>query len=323
MSYRYKIPSSLTHEEVGDAIRFRQGKVYEVNRAQTISSGLNSLSTYLDEFFVQPTPVGCGGKLVYLYNFTDTAISMIDSNNAISIAEPLDYLDRAGEPVFGGCIIVEVIHLNQAGQLSDNSNNYLKHRRAALAGLDLGMPAENCYNDNSRYDSILTKAIENQRMRFVIGDVGELFKKYGGAFFISDADAVITAVTNPELIWIHPRSSHDVKKKARPNIGAVDSLGVDISINDTAHRYERAFINLSGQAIEVPIIRDNSIPDGVTIWSNIYAVGTRPGFYSFDDKTMPMKIYSNTMDAIAGGSVDKLLESALLEQKNALAKEKD
>lgn len=319
MTFDYVIPSRLEHADMRQPLRFRQQLDVRLP-IPSIMVGCVVYSEIADMIQRKSTPVGCGGKTVYLYNFTDTPLCMIDNKNGIIIVEPFVYAGNLEMSDIEGSIVVEVVYNNQDPTLSQSSLKYLNQRRSALVGLELGVPSENIYNDSSSFDTMFTKSNENQRFRYIINNGSEILRKYNGAFYLDDVDIVIGSTRDSSKIWIHPKSDKDVKIKARSRYSEVTSLGLDISINDNHHVFDRAFINIAGRALEVPVTRDPAVDEGVWLWYNVHDPGTAPHRYKLVDS--PLKIYTNITDAISGGSPEKLIEKEILSEKTTFQKDK-
>lgn len=321
MSFEYVIPKRISSTDMVKPIHYRQGKDTRLLPPQ-VSAGFTVFSEVSD--FVQGihTPTGVGGKTIYMYNFTDIPLVIVDSTNAIVIVEPVEYSGTRDISHLQGSIIVEVVYNNQDKMISKSSQVYLDQRRRALVGLDLGTPAENCYNDDNEYEDIYSKASTNQRFRYVITNPLDVLKKHSGAFYMSDLDIVIGTTSNPKRVWIHPKSDRLVKKRARPRMRPTDSLGVEMYINDLHHVYDRAFINISGKVLEVPVLRDPSIPEGSVIWFNVHDPNTPPEHYDINSPECPIKFYTNVTDAEAAGNPEKLIEKAIMEEKAKLNQDK-
>ncbi len=321
MNFEYVIPKRLDAKEYIAPQRFRQNKDAR-QYSPLVSAGALVFSEIADHVQRMVTPTGVGGKLVYVYNFTDTAICMIDSRNGIVIIEPLQYSGMRDITNLLGTVMVEVVYHNQDQVISKASEVYLEARRDALVGLSLGVPTDNLYNTDHLYDTIATKASEVQRHRYTITKVSEILHRYGGAFYLSDVDIVIGEMRNPSKIWVHPNSESELKAKARPHGKLDESLDVTVCINDNHHVFDKAFINISGTALEVPVTRNPSQPEGISVWFNVQQPGTRPKMYAFDSKECPLKIYTNQTEALGAGSSEKILEKELLEGKAELARQK-
>lgn len=321
MKFDYVIPKRLDGDDYITPQRFRQNKDARLYIPQ-VSAGVTVFSEIPDHVQRMVTPTGMGGKLVYVYNFTDTALCMIDSRNAIVIIEPLQYSGMRDISNLLGTIVVEVVYHNQDKMISKSSEVYLEARRDAFVGLTLGTPTDNMYNSDHAYDTLFTKAAETQRFRYTIPKVAPLLDKYDGAFYLSDIDIVIGEVINPSKIWVHPNSEPTLIAKAAPHGKVGESLDVNVSINDNHHVFGKAFINISGTALEIPVTRDPSQPEGISVWFDVRVAGSKPTFYTFDDKTCPLKIYTNRTDALGNGSPEKVLEQQMLEEKGRIAREK-
>lgn len=321
MSFEYVIPRRICSADMVKPIHYRQGKDSRMLPPQ-ISAGFTTFSEISDIVQGITTPTGVGGKTIYLYNFTDTALCIVDSSNALIIIEPVEYAGTKDISHLQGSIIVEVVYNNQDRMISKSSEVYLDQRRRALVGLDLGLPAENFYNDDNDFDNIYTKASTNQRFRYTITKPLDVLKKYHGAFYMSDLDIVVGTLHNPKRIWIHPNSDRIVKKKARPRMKQSESLGVEMYINDLHHVYDRAFINISGKVLEVPVLRDPSIPEGSVIWFNVHENNSIPEHYPITDQECPIIFYTNMTDAEAAGNPEKLIERAIMEEKAKLNRDK-
>lgn len=321
MNFEYVIPKRLDAQDYIAPQRFRQNKDSRLY-SPIVSAGALVFSEIADHVQRMVTPVGVGGKLVYVYNFTDTAICMIDSRNGIVIIEPLQYSGMRDITNLLGTVMVEVVYHNQDQVISKASEVYLEARRDAFIGLTLGVPTDNLYNTDHMYDTIATKASEIQRHRYTISKVTSLFSNYGGAFYLSDADIVIGEIRNPSKVWVHPNSEPELKAKARPHGKLDQSLDVTVSINDNHHIYDKAFINISGTALEVPVTRNPSQPEGISVWYNVQQPGTSAKLYAIDGKDCPVRIYTNQTEALGAGSAEKILEKELLEGKAELARQK-
>lgn len=321
MSFEYVIPKRISSADMVKPIHYRQGKDSRTLPPQ-ISAGFTVFSEISDLVQGITTPSGVGGKTVYMYNFTDTTLCIVDSTNALIIVEPVEYSGTRDISHLQGSIIVEVVYNNQDKKISKPSEVYLDQRRRALVGLDLGIPAENCYNDDSEFETIYDKASTNQRFRYVITKPLDVLKKYHGAFYLSDLDIVIGTTCNPKRVWIHPNSDRLVKKKARPRMKTTESLGVEMYINDLHHVYDRAFINISGKVLEVPVLRDPSIPEGSVIWFNVHDPTCRPEHFDIKCPDCPIIFYTNITDAEAAGNPEKLIERTIMEEKAKLNRDK-
>lgn len=319
MTFDYIIPSRLEQSDMRQPKRFRQQSDVRYP-LPSISLGCTVYSDIPDLIQRKSTPIGVGGKTIYLYNFTDISLCMIDSKNAITIVEPFVYAGNQDMSDILGSIIIEVVYNNQDTALSQSSLIYLNQRRSALVGLELGVPSENFYNDSALQDTIFTKANENQRFRYVVDRGSDTIRKYGGAFYLEDLDIVIGNVHDLSKVWIHPKSDIDVKVKARPRHSKVKSLGIDITINDNQHYYDRAFVNIGGKVLEVPVIRDPSMKEGVWVWYNVHDPGSAPQCYPVEES--PLKVYTNKMDAQSAGSPEKLIEKEILNEKTTLLRDK-
>ena len=321
MNFEYVIPKRLDAKEYIAPQRFRQNKDAR-QYSPLVSAGALVFSEIADHVQRMVTPTGVGGKLVYVYNFTDTAICMIDSRNGIVVIEPLQYSGMRDITNLLGTIMVEVVYHNQDQVITKSSEVYLEARRDALVGLSLGAPTDNLYNTDHMYDTIATKASEVQRYRYTISKATTILSDYDGAFYLSDVDIVIGEIRNPSKIWVHPNSESELKAKARPHGKLDQSLDVTVSINDNHHVYDKAFINISGTALEVPVTRNPSQPERISVWFNVQRPGSRPQFYAIDSKECPIRIYTNQTEALGAGSAEKVLEKALLEAKAELARQK-
>lgn len=318
MTFEYVIPTRLDPADMRKPARFRQ--LPDRYLVPHITIGCTVYSDTMDILQQKPSPSGTGGRSVYLYNFTDTPICMIDSKNGIVIVEPFVYAGSQDISDWQGTIVVEVMYNNQDSRLSESSLIYLNQRRYALVGLDLGVPSENLYNDVNDFDNIFTKANENQRHRFVIDNAVSVLNKNGGAFYIEDVDVIIGSTLDKAKIWIHPKSDKNALARARPREPNISALGIDISINDIQHLYDKAFVNLASSVIEIPVTRDPSRVEGVTVWYNVHDPGSSPQIYSFAD--CPLKIFTNKTDAQSVGSPEKILEKEILKEKNNFQREK-
>lgn len=321
MSFEYIIPPEVKNAEL--AAPYFLSQVAGPNDIRTqLSVGKMHYTEILDRVQCTFTPRGIGGRLVYVYNFTNFPICLIDNTNAITIIDSAYNSNLVPQDGLHGKIIVEVATNNQDQKISQMNDAYLKRRREAFVGMDLGYHGDNCYNDEAYDNTISAKASQNQRLRFIITDPLALFKDNGGAFYLRDANIVIGMMNDPNKIWLHPDSEKTIKLKARPKMKNTESLGVEVYINDNEHVFDKAFVNVAGEVLEVPVTRNANEPNQISLWFDVHSQGTTPMHYKFDDRNCPVEIYRSRADALSGGSPDKVIDKEILEIKAKLAKEK-
>lgn len=320
MEPQFIVPQRIAPEDMLNPTRTVHGPSDRF-LTQAIAAGFITYSDAADFAERRCVATGSGGKTIYAYNFTASPICMVDSNNAIMIIEPIPYAANRDLASIQGSIIIEVVYNNQSQNLSKPCEAYLRHRKAALEGLEFGTVVDQMMNDDLVH-TFVEKASMNLRQRFTITEPDNTFQKYGGAFYVEDLDVVIGSTSNLNRIWIHPRSNPDVLKKARPRSTEVNSLGMEIYINDLRHAYDKAFVNISGKVVEVPVIRDPSMPEGYSIWYNVHEPNSKPQRYPIDGVDCPIKFYTNVTDAQAAGNPERLIEQKILEEKAKLNQSK-
>ena len=319
MSFNYVIPPQMDKGDYTTPALSRQD-VYGHMSMVGQSNAANRIGGHYCGLIDESFPSGIGGIYVKVYNFTDNPIVMVDCANGITILEPISRFDGNGETP-PEVLTIDVMYLNQDKRISPESASYLRDRIIALTGCDLPYPAAHGMNGQGE-DNYINRANTNRRYRFVVPAGRDTMNKYGGAFYFEEADIVIGTIKDSKQVLIHPKSDDALLAKARPRLEAVKSLGSEIGVNDTAHRYERVFTNVFGSVMEIPITRDPAKPDGVMLWENVHQHNTQPTHYSLDDKDMPVKLFSCRKSAEVGGSPEKLVELQLSQDKLRLAEEK-
>lgn len=295
-----------------DTIALRRGEQNPLSRSIYSRCGTVSISRITDiSLGVSLQAAGVGGSTLQIYNFTRQPISIIDSSNAVVIIEPIR--DSCNESsIYQDQVIVDITHGSDYDSATPEMGEYLRQRELAFRS-----QPKDCIlsNEVNNYPKVgLTKFLH----RFTFDRFDELLASYDGAMYFQEANIIFQSLTKPNDIAIHPQSPTTLKDAAGFREDKLKpSFKFSLGLNDNAHNFEKAFVNLSGEVVELEISRDPVLEDGVRVYQQGRAT-RKPivEFYPLEQLGQsPYTIYRTRQDALEGGDRLKQKEYEAVEQK--------
>lgn len=259
---------------------------------------------------------------VILTNYTNHPLTLIDRDNRARTIEPV-CLSHPGEFDFIDAVVIERIIVKQETFNAKPDSAF--HKYAKLN------PLRRRANVKAFYDSYnVDGRPEDYHFldQAIIHNVDSLLKSHDGGFYIETMGYVVTQPDTANVTYIHPQTDSITKMELCPSASNESSAFFELFLNDTDHLYEKAFTNLTGVVIEIPIQRNSQLPNGIHyVTGNLDQYRNRSKstyHYGFDNEDCPIKIFSSKVDAATLGNADTIAEKEILRLKheNSLAKER-
>lgn len=243
-------------------------------------------------------------KSLIIRNYTGADIVVIDRNGC-AIAIP--YIETQENHRYAGSIIVEEIKTRPRvhGWTDPTYDKYkplLKRKR--------NISRDEFYRESKsgEADPKLVDYIDF----YSFPSFDTLMEKYGGAFYCHELDLVFTTPYVKTNV-IHPSTRAAELAELFKDQDMIDGgLSFKLLINDPQHLYAKAFINVGGMVIEVPLQRKTVEAPGVII-TRQRGGGADPAApivnqYSLDDEELPIRIFKSYSEAEAYGDPTKAVE---------------
>lgn len=115
------------------------------------------------------------------------------------------------------------------------------------------------------------------------------FNKYGESIYFKDLDTVLSIADDPRNVPAHPFSNEGI---AIRNNKEVEHFKHHITINDPRDEYGHRYINISGKAYRIPVIRDPLMDPGV------YIEGTVPAEEQYHSAMLATPTKTTSMERV-------------------------
>lgn len=258
---------------------------------------------------------------VIVTNYTQKAISVIDRFNRVRTINPT-YNLHSEQSGFEGCVVVEKIIGRNHYVGGDQDVNYRKY--ISMEALKQKDNVRGFYEIDDPYD--LTEQYHYFEQT-IIRDIDKSLNQHSGAFYIGVTDLVFVSTDPTNVTFLHPLTDSYTKMTLCPSYGSESTTGVELFINDREHTMTRAFTNMGGVVLEVPIQRNPSLRNGIyvstTTIDEFRKVNRSTKYYNFTDTDSPVRVFDSRNDAESKGSNDAILEKQILDLKQEIARAKE
>lgn len=297
MNERIEIPQRLSHED----------DVRSYNACDSDSIIKEYISRVVDKsVMITRSQADCSERKVYL-NFTDRPLMMIGQDNVPHIL-PIVKLDKYIDFCLNALVIITIPPHTDASTLTsevdDAVTNFTQHRYNALSNID----PEHRKLSSGTLDPFTSSLYFNTPKIDILTDITGKLKTFNG-FYSGALDRVIVDFMRPSLThWVHPRSDYAVKVNLTPADDKESKvMRVSYSINDPLTQHHKAFINISGDVIEIPITRDDAKPAILTVRHEVNGRVVSENAYPLDDPKKPVRLYADKQSALDLGDANAVM----------------
>lgn len=258
---------------------------------------------------------------VIITNYTDQPIVLIDRDNRARTIQPSE-LTHSGEVEFMNAVVIEKITVKQ--QRLNNSKDEAFHRYSKIRQLLRRSTVRGFYEGYGVVDNPEDYHFLDQA---VINNVEYHLTNNGGAVYLEAMGYVIAHPDTQNVTFLHPHTDSITKMELCPTAANESSAFLELIINDTEHLYEKVFVNLAGQVMEIPVQRNPLLENGIHyvtgVLDNFRNKDKSSHYFQFGDKLCPIKIFGSKSEAETMGDVSTIAEQEILRLKHDLALSKE
>lgn len=246
-------------------------------------------------------------------NYTGFPIVCLDSLNRVQIIPPADDLNSER---YAGCILFELVS-GKALQHADEAA--LIWKRYSEVGTHNGNGVSNYYYQPHGLDEA-PKYQGSNIHQFLVRDAIVALNEHDGSFYHPETDLVImttTAASTGDLV-VHPRTDSTYLSKKDFDNANDKTITHQIRVNN--RRSNATYVNIGGDVVEVPNLKNPNLEEGVYLRRFICRGGSRSKLiseehYGFKDPRCPLNLFDSEDAAMTNGHPDKLLDLNIAKTK--------
>lgn len=258
---------------------------------------------------------GAAISQINVINYTGQAIVCLDSFNRVQVIPPsLD--NNYGNEHYKDSVFIELVS-SRAVQYADLGVEIW--RRYAELGTHSGNQVSDYYYTDHRHGEA-PKYQGNNIHQFMIEEAINELVEHGGSFYHPETDLVFMTLETASQgdIVVHPRT--DSTFLSKKDFDSANDKTITHQIRVNYHRSNASYVNIGGDVMEVPNLKNPNIDEGIYLCRYITRAGAKTKkvheqHYAFNDPACPLNLFDSEEAARTNGHPDKLLDLEIVKSK--------